>query len=128
MCLNLNYNRKNILCSGSADSTVKIWDLTSQQNVHTYTHHKDKVQSVKWNYKEEAILLTGSYDKTIQLFDVRTPNNVMKCKTKSDCESILWDPTNPTNILISTEDGFLSQIDARKFELDYIFHFKAHNK
>jgi hypothetical protein len=32
----------------------------------------------------------------------------MKCKTKSDCESILWDPLNPVNIIISTEDGFIS--------------------
>ncbi len=40
----------------------------------------------------------------------------------------MWDPLNPTNIIFSTEDGFVSMIDARKFNLNYLFHFKAHEK
>lgn len=47
---------------------------------------------------------------------------------KSDIESGVWDPLNPMNIIFSTEDGFISQLDARNFNSGYVFHTKAHEK
>lgn len=52
----------------------------------------------------------------------------MEVKIQSDIESAIWDPTNPNSIVFSTEDGYVSCIDARKFNLDYLFHFKGHEK
>lgn len=43
LSISLNQFKKNILSSGSADNTVKIWDLSKEQCAHTYTHHKGKV-------------------------------------------------------------------------------------
>ena len=47
---------------------------------------------------------------------------------KSDIESGVWDPQNPMNIVFSTEDGFISQLDARNFNSGYVFHTRGHEK
>lgn len=44
--LSLHWNAmyRQALASGSADSTVKIWDVTTHKCMATKTHHQDKVQ------------------------------------------------------------------------------------
>lgn len=34
---------RQILASGSADDTVKLWDLTTARCLYTYRHHTNKV-------------------------------------------------------------------------------------
>ena len=36
-------NEKDLIASGSEDSTIKIWNATSGQLVHTFNGHTDKV-------------------------------------------------------------------------------------
>ena len=69
-----NKKYRQALASGSADMTVKIWDVTTQACQHTFTHHKDKVQSVVWHYDEAWLLASGAFDQTIALLDCRTGN------------------------------------------------------
>lgn len=43
MSLSWNSTYRQALASGSADTTVKIWDITTQKCSHTFRHHTDKV-------------------------------------------------------------------------------------
>lgn len=36
----------NCICSGSSDSTIKMWDVRSHQLVQHYSAHSDEVTSV----------------------------------------------------------------------------------
>ncbi|KAJ2959691.1 hypothetical protein NQZ79_g4861 [Umbelopsis isabellina] len=113
MGLSWNKNHRNILASSSADTTVKLWDLNTAQCARSFQHHKDKVQAVQWHPIESTVLLTGSYDKTVSVFDSRSPENVTSWNVGSDVENLRWDPHNPTNYYVATEDGLIRYFDVR---------------
>lgn len=95
MSLGWNKHQRNLLASGSADKTVKLWDLQTQKCLRTYKHHTDKVQAVLWNNVETSVLLTGAFDRTAQLFDTRNPEAIARWTFAADVECLCWDPFEP---------------------------------
>ena len=45
LCIDLHTSRKELFASGSADNTVKIWDLEKAKCAMTYDMHTNKVRS-----------------------------------------------------------------------------------
>ncbi|KAJ1675573.1 rRNA-processing protein [Spiromyces aspiralis] len=114
--MGLSWNRlaRNILASSSADTTVKLWDLTSTKKcVRSFNHHKDKVQAVQWHPREQPIILTGGYDRTVAVFDTRVPEKVTRWSVAADVESVAWDPHSPSNFYVAMENGIVQYYDAR---------------
>ncbi|CAE6518092.1 unnamed protein product [Rhizoctonia solani] len=115
--LGLSWNRahRNILASASADSTVKIWDLSSGggKALRSYDVHGDKVQSVQWNVAQPEVLLSGSYDHTVRVFDSRDPGKAVGAVIGADVEALRWDPWEAMSFYVSLEDGNVHYFDAR---------------
>jgi periodic tryptophan protein 1 len=123
MSLSWNPIHKQVIASGSADRTVKLWDVTKASSgdatATTFTHHKNKVQSVAWNPKEGTLLATGSYDRTVAILDARSngsKSNIKQVRITADCEKIAWDPLNTEYLTVVTEDGTINCWDVRKFD------------
>ncbi|EMR63816.1 putative u3 small nucleolar rna associated protein [Eutypa lata UCREL1] len=55
------------LASGSGDGVIKVWDLTSREQIWHGTAHENIVKSVCWTRDQK--LLSASSDKAIKLFD-----------------------------------------------------------
>jgi len=112
MGLSWNKFARNVIASGSADSSVKVWDISKQVCLETYDHHRDKVQSVLWHPSEATILLSGSYDKTAKVFDARVKNQVASFKLPADTENLQWNNHNPKLFMVGTEDGHVTCFDS----------------
>ncbi|KAJ3165825.1 hypothetical protein HK101_012064 [Irineochytrium annulatum] len=129
MALSWNSNHPTLLASGSADTTVKLWDLTKPEKaLRSFSHHSAKVQAVCWNPVESTVLLTGGYDKRACAFDTRMPDKVSAFKLTADVEVMRWDPFNPHNFYVSTEDGLVKCFDSRsKTPNTPLFTINAHD-
>eukprot|EP01016_Furgasonia_blochmanni_P053203 TRINITY_DN8563_c0_g3_i3.p1 TRINITY_DN8563_c0_g3~~TRINITY_DN8563_c0_g3_i3.p1 ORF type:complete len:475 (+),score=124.52 TRINITY_DN8563_c0_g3_i3:190-1614(+) len=125
--LSVNKFRKNILCSGSADSTIKIWDISNGSCVHTYDIHSGKLQVVRWNPQEEAAVLSGASDRMISVMDVTKDNTRVSTQAPYEIESAAWDPFNKFNFLVSYDNGRIQYYDARKIETPVV-DFQAHDR
>lgn len=134
MSLSLNPFQSEYLASGSADTTVKIWDLEELVCKANLTNlHKNKVQLVRWNHKNEQLLLTGGYDRVVNVVDVRERplgESAIKFRLKKevkDLESGHWHPFSETNFAVTTESGVVLGFDTRNPGAP-VFELKAHEK
>ena len=55
--------------SASDDGTVKVWDLTSGQELRILAGHADWVRSVAVS-ADGRLALSGSYDKKVKVWDL----------------------------------------------------------
>eukprot|EP01097_Dermamoeba_algensis_P003832 TRINITY_DN2601_c0_g1_i2.p1 TRINITY_DN2601_c0_g1~~TRINITY_DN2601_c0_g1_i2.p1 ORF type:complete len:407 (+),score=103.79 TRINITY_DN2601_c0_g1_i2:91-1221(+) len=129
--LSLSWNTffRNIMTSGSADETIKFWDLAKLSCLHTFKNN-GKVQSVSWNPVESNILLGGSFGPSggqASLFDIKNPNSIASVTLSGDVECVQWNPTIPQQFLVSTDTGEVTCYDARKLD-KCLYSFFAHKK
>ena len=114
--MGLSWNReyRNVLASSSADTTVKLWDVTTQKCMMTLNFHKDKIPVVQFHPVEANVLLTASYDRVCAVTDGRSPNNGTWLGLPAKPESATWDAANPYGFYCSTEEGELLRFDVRR--------------
>ena len=78
MCLQFD---DNVLITGSYDSTVKVWDIHSGEELRTLTGHTSGIRCLQF---DDTKLMTGSLDKTIKLWNWRTGQCLRTFQAHSD--------------------------------------------
>jgi len=66
MCLQFD---DNVLITGSYDTTVKVWDIRSGEELRTLSGHTSGIRCLQFDDRK---LMTGSLDCTLRLWDWRT--------------------------------------------------------
>jgi WD40 repeat protein len=68
-CVSFNFNNKK-LCSGSMDTSIKVWDTKKESLIMTFEGHKSAVRCVKWNTSNyHSQIISSSRDNTVKLWD-----------------------------------------------------------
>jgi periodic tryptophan protein 1 len=128
MSLSWNNVQREYLASGSADSTVKIWDVESGHCASTLQYHTDKVQSVSWHPVEDSTLLTGSFDRSVHVVDVRAAApSCSSWRVRSDIEACQWGFGPLAGLLIATTEDGVVYILNRQNANTIVVEWQAHD-
>ncbi|CAH2069019.1 unnamed protein product, partial [Iphiclides podalirius] len=126
--LDLSWNRNftHVLASGSADSTVLLWDM-DQGTPHTKLDcFGDKVQSLSFHPLEAQTLLAGACDGAARVFDCRAHETHREWRLAAEIECVSWDSHNPFCFAMSNNEGKVAYVDCRRDEP--LWTIDAHEK
>ncbi|NEQ82080.1 MAG: hypothetical protein F6K26_18035 [Moorea sp. SIO2I5] len=98
------------LATGSADGTVKLWNLETGEEIRTLLGHKGKVNSVIFS-RYGKTLNTGSADGTVKRWNLETGEEIRTLLGhKADITSIGFSPDDEL-IVSGSSDGIVRLLD-----------------
>lgn len=103
-CLDTCYDNSSILCSGSDDSTVRLWDLRHNRSFKCLLQCFDDlpIENVKFSVKDPQILYVTCANKVLT-FDIRQENILQKVSLST---LVIPDLTGDINTLSLHHKGY----------------------
>lgn len=101
---------------------VNIWDNSRDSPLHTYKWGADSVLSVKFNPAEACLLASTGSDRSVVLYDLRASVPMRKFIMAMNTNKIAWNPREPMNFVMASEDTNLYTFDLRKLDKALLVH------
>ena len=101
--------------TGSADWTIKLWEMQTGGVVKTFCGHTDDVYSVSIS-ADSTVIVSGSGDKTIRLWDIQTGECCHTVAQQDEVHLVRFSPVDP-QCLISVSGGNIRQWDISSHQI-----------
>lgn len=107
--------------SASDDKTVKLWDKTSRECVHSYCEHGGFVTYVDFHPSGTCIAAAGM-DNTVKVWDTRTHRLVQHYQLHSAAVNALSFHPSGNYLITASSDSTLKILDLMEGRLLYTLH------
>ncbi|KAF8635329.1 hypothetical protein AX15_000450 [Amanita polypyramis BW_CC] len=95
------------LLTGSADASIKLWSLTSQRCLHTFTYHTDSVWSLHSNHPSLEVFYSGDKSGLVCKVDVEGCADLSEGECILLCNESSENASAGINKVVSMDDNLL---------------------
>jgi len=100
----------------SCGETVDVWDHNRSTPVNSFEWGCEMVYTVRFNPAEPALIASAAADRSVALYDLRGGSAIRKVIMSMRANAIAWNPMEPLNFTVASEDCNLYTFDLRKFQ------------
>ena len=108
----IDHHWKQSLFATSGE-TVDVWDHHRSSPLQSFEWGCDYVISTRFNPAEPALLASTGADCSIGLYDLRGNSAIRKVILKHRNNALCWNPREPINFTVASEDNNLYTFDMR---------------
>ncbi|CDI81138.1 WD domain, G-beta repeat-containing protein, putative, partial [Eimeria acervulina] len=98
----------------SGGETVQLWEPHRSSPLQTFSWGSDSVYCVRFNPAETSIFGAGLSGNSVALYDIRGNTPIRRVLMKMRTNAISWNPMQPINFTVASEDQNLYTYDMRK--------------
>lgn len=122
-CVRL-FNKENHVITGSADRSLKVWDISKNTYRQTITlRHGSTANSIDVS-TGSTMAVSGHFDGGLRCWDMKSSERIFDLHSMhvGGVTSVQINPSNEIQLLTMGRDSLLKLVDMRTFETIYTFH------
>ncbi|KAL7919579.1 WD40-repeat-containing domain protein [Trichoderma austrokoningii] len=121
--LALCWSKNNFLLSTSMDKTVKLWHISRDECLATFTHH-DLVTSVAFHPTDDRFFLAGSLDAQLRLWNIPDKTVAFSASTSEFITAVAFSPDGKMAIC-GVLNGMCSFYETEGLKLKFQIHVRS---
>ncbi|KAL7946973.1 WD40-repeat-containing domain protein [Trichoderma barbatum] len=121
--LALCWSKNNFLLSTSMDKTVRLWHVSRQECLATFTHH-DLVTSIAFHPTDDRFFLAGSLDAQLRLWNIPDKSVAFSAPTNEFITAVAFSPDGKIAIC-GVLNGMCSFFDTEGLKQKFQIHVRS---
>jgi DDB1- and CUL4-associated factor 13 len=106
----------------TSSSSVDIWDYLRSDPIHNYSWGAETVTTVRFNPADPSLFASTANDRSVVLYDLRAESPLQKVVMAMNSNALAWNPREPMNFTIASEDWNCYTFDMRKLDIAMMVH------